>query len=253
MNLSVLFTPSEFAALSERRLESTACVVFDILRATSTLVTALAHGAESILPVVDIPQALEARALDSSLLLAGERGGERIKKALTGSIDFDLGNSPREFTEARVRNRMIAMTTTNGTRALKACQGAAAVLACSFLNLSATARYLQNLSVDHVILVCAGTGENGASEDTLGAGALCRRLEALGKVVPADDSVWMAASLYDLVAPKLVQALARSQNGRRLTALPDLAADVEGCAATDLYNLVASTDPDGRLRTVVPL
>ena len=145
------------------------------------------------------------------------------------------------------------MTTTNGTRALKACQGAAAVLACSFLNLESTARHLQSLSVDHIILVCAGTGENGASEDTLGAGALCRRLEALGPVVPADDSVWMAASLYDLVAPTLARALASSHNGRRLTSMPDLAADLSVCAATDRYDLVASTDPDGRIRTLVRL
>lgn len=249
MKLSVLFTPSEFERLPERSLENAACVVFDVLRATSTLVTALANGAEFILPVREIPEALSAKAQDPTMLLAGERGGLKIGRALTGSIDFAFGNSPREFTRDKVAGRRIAMTTTNGTRALHACRGARAVLACSFLNMAAIARYVSALDVDEVIVVCGGTGDHGAAEDTLGAGALCQRLEALGSMTHIDDSVWMARSLFELCRSDLPKALANSYNGRRLLTYPDLAADVPLCATIDTLDVIALADAEGKLRS----
>src|SRR3954468_17262585 len=131
--LEVLLTPVEFARLRNRDLSQTVCVVFDVLRATSSMVTALANGAEAILPVLEIAEAMEARRKDPQLLLAGERDGLRIKADLTGSIDFDLGNSPREFTKDKVAGKKIAMTTTNGTRALRACAHAHMALVSSLL------------------------------------------------------------------------------------------------------------------------
>src|SRR6516165_478897 len=101
-HLEALFTPADFGALSQRDLGSTVCVVFDVLRATSSMVTALDHGAEAILPVETIPEALAARQRRPDVVLAGERDGVRIQADLTGSIAFDLGNSPREFTRERV-------------------------------------------------------------------------------------------------------------------------------------------------------
>ena len=116
------------------------CVVFDVLRATSTFVTALHNGAKAIVPVSEISEALAFRRKQPDVLLGGERDGVRIRAAQTGGIDFDLGNSPREYTPEKVRGRTIVSTTTNGTRALRACAGAKTVLAASFLNLTATAR-----------------------------------------------------------------------------------------------------------------
>src|SRR5436853_2443392 len=128
----VLFSPAEFNALPQRDLSHTVCVVFDILRATTSMVTALGNGAREILPVSEISQALALRDQHPRALLAGERDGLRIRAAQTGSIDFDLGNSPREFTADVVRDRSIIMTTTNGTRALNACAGARQILIGSF-------------------------------------------------------------------------------------------------------------------------
>ena len=146
-SLEVLFTPAEFEALSRRDLSDTVCVVFDVLRATSSMVAALGHGAEALFPVETIPEALQVRERRPDVLLAGERDGVRIRADLTRSIDFDLGNSPREFTRAKVAGRTIVMTTTNGTRALRACTSAKAVLASSFLNLQATANFLTSETV----------------------------------------------------------------------------------------------------------
>src|ERR1039458_1792410 len=157
--LEVLFAPAEFALLGQRDLSQTVCVVFDVLRATSTMVTALGNGATAIAPVAEIAEALGIRLRQPEVLLAGERDGLRIEGHLTGGIGFDLGNSPREFTAARVRGRTIAITTTNGTRALRACAPAATVSLGSFLNLRATAEFIERQHPPHLLIVCSGTLE----------------------------------------------------------------------------------------------
>src|SRR6266700_3040795 len=83
MSLEVLFTPAEFGELGEVDLSGTVCVVFDVLRATSSMATALANGASAIVPVAEIPEALRLRERDPDVLLAGERDGLRIQGDLT--------------------------------------------------------------------------------------------------------------------------------------------------------------------------
>src|SRR5471030_1854881 len=104
MKIETILTPAELPALAQRDLCATACVVFDVLRATSTFVTALHHGAKTIIPVSEIAEALAIKKAESgkrkaeTILLAGERNGLKISAAQSGGIDFDLGNSPRECT-----------------------------------------------------------------------------------------------------------------------------------------------------------
>ena len=145
MKIEAILTPAELPALAKRDLRDAACVVFDVLRATSTFVTALHNGAKAIVPVCEIAEALAIRQKQPDVLLGGERDGVRIRAAQTGGIDFDLGNSPREYTPEKVRGKTIVSTTTNGTRALRACTGAKTVLAASFLNLTATAEFIKKL------------------------------------------------------------------------------------------------------------
>src|ERR1700704_4531668 len=118
--LEVLLSPVEFASLPKRDLTQTVCVVFDILRATTSMITALANGAEAIIPVGEISEALAIRQQRPEVLLAGERQGLRISPELTGGVQFDLGNSPREYIAKKVHGKTIVLTTTNGTRALRA-------------------------------------------------------------------------------------------------------------------------------------
>ena len=151
--IEVQFSPAEFEALSRRDLTGTTCVVFDVLRATSSIVTALANGAKAVTPVATIEQALREKERNKNVLLAGERDGFRITSKLTGNVDFDLGNSPREFAAAKLTEKTIVMTTTNGTRALKACLDAKEIVVGSFLNLGAVAEYLQAQEVDDLLLV----------------------------------------------------------------------------------------------------
>ena len=135
--VEVLFTPADFSALYRRKLDRSLCVVFDVFRATSTMVTALANRATAIIPVDDIPSAINMKHQLPSVLLAGERDGLRIRARVSGGTEFDLGNSPREFTREKVAGKMIVMTTTNGTHALRSCAHAKAVVVGSFLNLRA--------------------------------------------------------------------------------------------------------------------
>jgi 2-phosphosulfolactate phosphatase len=294
MKIETILTPAELSALARRDLSGTACVVFDILRATSTFVTALHHGASAIIPVSEIAEAValkksgqfpikngeiirtppqpalspgggeggqrpgEGVAGQSTsdycemasevILLAGERDGVRIRAAQSGGVDFDFGNSPREFTPERVRGKTIVSTTTNGTRALRACADARTVLAASFLNLTATAEFLRG--EPDLLLICAGTGENPASEDIIAAGALVEAL-ASGKsthVHKCANSIAARTAYVRAMLSNLTQAIGSSQNGQRLLAIPELRDDVAFCAQRDLFNLVAVMDANGSLR-----
>jgi 2-phosphosulfolactate phosphatase len=250
--LEVLFTPAEFETLPHRDLGRTVGVVFDILRATSTLVTALAHGAAAVVPVATVAEARVWRKKHPELLLAGERNGLRIRAETPEETDFDLGNSPREFTPEAVRGKTIVTTTTNGTRALRACLGARTVLAGSFLNLAATARALRAAAPTAVLLVCSGTGEQAALEDVLAAGALVGLIEddfAGGRI---GDAALMARELYLQFGEDLAGAMRFSANGRRLLAMPELREDVNYCLQRDVSNLVAVMGKDGIIRSQAP-
>lgn len=256
MIIDTLLSPLELPALAQRDLRGTACVVFDILRATSTFVTALHHGATAIVPVSEISEAVAFKEAESrkpkaeTILLAGERDGVRIRAAQSGGVDFDFGNSPREFTPARVRGKTIVSTTTNGTRALQACAPAKIVLAASFLNLTATADFLR--SEPDILLVCAGTGDNPAAEDIIAAGALVEVL-ASGKathVNKSGSSVAARNAYVQAMLTNLEKSLGASQNGRRLLAIPELHDDVAFCAQRDVFNLVARMDASGQLRCI---
>jgi 2-phosphosulfolactate phosphatase len=225
-NLEVLFTPAEFSALRAEDLSDVVCVVFDILRATTSMLTALSNGASRIFPVREISEALELRRAHPNALLAGEREGVRILRAQTGSIDFDLGNSPREFVRERVGDREIIMTTTNGTRALQSCLGARRILASNFLNLRATADAIRAENAPRLLVICAGTFEEAAYEDTLAAGALCDLVwdqYERGKIA---DSAQIARQVYRDAGGNLQAAMQHSRNARRLLANPNLRDDV---------------------------
>lgn len=232
--LEVLFTPADFEALRRRDLSDSVCVVFDVLRATTTMLTALANGARSVIPVADIPAAVAWRRRRPEVLLAGERDGLRIRAERAGGVDFDLGNSPREFTAARVAGRVIVATTTNGTRALKACAGAAAILPAGLVNVSTVARWLARERPAGVVVVGSGTYEDAAYEDVLGAGALVDRLWPALEGTRVLDSARLARTVYRAAGGRLLEAVAaESRNGRRLLALPELAEDVALCLAED--------------------
>jgi len=241
VNLKTTFTPAEFEVLARTDLSQTTCVVFDILRATSSMITALANGAEQILPVASIDEALAAKAKYPDALLCGERDGLCITAAQTGGTEFDLGNSPREYTADVVTGQTLISTTTNGTRALRACVNAEHTLVASFLNLAATAEHLRAAAPENLILVCSGTYEEAALEDTLAAGALADALWE--KYDECDDATQTARLLFNC-AP-VEETILQAKNAQRLLSLPDLADDVSFSLRHDAHPLLAAMGTQG--------
>ena len=115
--------------------------MIDVLRASTTIVVALARGATAVLPRRSIEEALAAAADHPGAVLGGERGGLKI-------AGFDLGNSPPEYTADRVAGRPVVITTTNGTLALAACHAAAEVLVGAIVNRAAVAAMARQLAAE---------------------------------------------------------------------------------------------------------
>jgi 2-phosphosulfolactate phosphatase len=248
MTIEALLSPAEYQARRARGFAGEVCVVFDVLRATSVIVTGLARGANGFIPVEEISEVVALQVKHPGALLAGEREGLRITAAQSGGVEFDLGNSPREFTASRVADKTIITTTTNGTRALRACETADAVVVASFLNLTATASWIQARGSVRVVLVCAGTGEAAALEDILCAGALCERLMASGKVCEVADSAEVARRTFIGADNDLTGAMRHARNGMRLLANPELCDDVAFCLQRDLFGIVGLMNRDGIIR-----
>ena len=248
--IEVLFSPAEFEALRQRDLSATTCVVFDVLRATSSIITALANGARCVVPVATINEALRIKDREPAVLLAGEREGFRITAKLTGSIDFDFGNSPREFLHASLAGKTLVTTTTNGTRALKACLGAREIIAGSFLNMNRLAEYLRARRGADLLLVCSGTYEEASYEDLLGAGALASALWDLFADEHISDSAQVARNAFEAARDDLPGAMRFARNGRRLLAIPELKDDVEFCLRRDAFPVLATMNYDGQIAAV---
>lgn len=158
------------AGLAER-----AVLVVDVLRASTTIVTALANGCAGVVPVPD-PETARRRLADApGALVAGERRGEPL-------AGFDLGNSPLEFTPERVGGRTVIFTTSNGTRALLAARAAAAVAVAALVNLGAAAAWARAQGRD-ITVACAGERGARSLEDWVCAGLLAERLADAAGVV----------------------------------------------------------------------
>ena len=203
-----------------------ACVVIDVLRATSTIVTALSNGASEVLPVLNLEDAIEFGKM--GYLIGGERGG--IKP-----LGFALGNSPAEYCTDIVKDRKICLTTTNGTRALiNARKYANDIYVASFLNLSST---VERLSVyDNIALICAGNDGDVSYEDTQLAGCIIEKLCVI-RSYDLSDSALIALGLWqELGEPRFV-----GSHAKKLIEL-GFEKDVEYCSSIDVNSIVGLYD-----------
>lgn len=227
MRARVLFSVAEAQAAE---LQEHTVVVIDVLRATSTIVAALANGAKAVYPVTSSDEAVRLRTTlgREDTLLCGERRGLKIE-------GFDLGNSPAEFTPERVTGRRLLMSTTNGTRAFRAAEAGERVLVGALLNLGATARAVAES--DSLALLCAGREDHFALDDAVCAGLLLERVEqARGGSIDMDDGARAARLLADSVTADAA-FLASVEGGRALLPL-GLEGDLEHCARVDLHDIV---------------
>jgi 2-phosphosulfolactate phosphatase len=233
--LDVYLLPAlvEPAALAERTV-----VVIDILRATTTIIHALAAGATQVVPCLEIEEArAAARRVKGSVVLGGERGGLPI-------AGFDLGNSPAEYSRERVAGKTVVFTTTNGTRAMLRAKLARRVLLGAFVNLSAVCREL--LEASDVALVCAGTDGHVTREDTLFAGAVVDDLVRSKQPRRLNDQAEIAADAWRTAVRMLTDrplgmTLRDSRGGRNLVEIGQ-ADDIDLAAQIDRFDIVPELD-----------
>lgn len=208
-------------------------VVVDILRATSCMVTAFAHGVDHIIPFADLDQ---CRAMSAKgYITSGERNGEKVE-------GFQKGNSPFEYMGDSVRGKKIAFTTTNGTQAIEKAKGAKEIIIGSFLNLGMVAKHLL-LSENNILIVCAAWKGKVNLEDTLFAGAVVEKLkDYLG---PDCDAPLAAQHLYNLAKSDMVGFLSNSSHVKRLNRL-NVIEDIKFCVTPDQYAVLPRMK-DGKL------
>jgi len=226
--LDVGVTP---ASVTSRKPAETV-VVIDVLRATSTIVTALENGAAGIVPVREADEAIVVmrRLGHERSLLCGERDSRLI-------AGFDLDNSPASYTRERVEGKTLVLTTTNGTRALlEAARGNATVYCAALLNREAIVEALIAAEGD-ALLLCAGNEGSLSFEDTLCAGAIVDALVRRSKTLAISDAARAAATVFSANAKRLTTAIA---GGTHAVALVNkgFAADVAACARLDVSRCV---------------
>ncbi len=222
--------------LDPRLVRGGVAVVIDVLRATTTIVTALAHGARCVVPCAEVSTAhdIAHRQTCSQVLLGGERGGEKIP-------GFDLDNSPGNYLPAIVEGKTVVFTTSHGTQAIGWASEAAELLIGSFLNLSAVVRRLAEIRRP-VHLVCSGTDGQACIEDTLCAAAIAGSLwESCGRPAWQDDAALLLLEMYRTRAwdadDELLRLLASGRGGRRLTRL-GFQRDIAFAAQRNVVDLV---------------
>ncbi|AJY77269.1 2-phosphosulfolactate phosphatase [Paenibacillus beijingensis] len=208
-------------------------VVIDVLRASTTMVAALAMGAESITPVETV---LDAKAMRKPGELLG---GERFGRSIPG---FDLGNSPEEYDRKTVQGKRILFTTTNGTRAVHKALRADFVLVGAFVNAAACAASAVSLKRDAVLL-CAGSHDEFALEDGLCAGLLLHRLQEMTGKLETDDFGAAMLGLYESKRERILEMLRQCAGGRKLIKLGH-ERDVTFCSFSDTIPCVPRLSGD---------
>lgn len=230
MKLDVYFTP---IGSREGDLAGRGIVVIDVLRATTTVVAAIANGAKAVVPASTAEEAVRmtANLERDGFLLAGERRLLRIE-------GFALGNSPREMTPDAVAGKTIYLATTNGTPALVAAQGGEPVLVGAAVNFSALVQRARErfAATGDLAVVCAGRDRQFALEDAYAAGRLVKAVKRGHRRVELNDAARVALAITDDF-PDWEAALRASSAARQLDEL-DLDDDVTFCAGEDRFGVV---------------
>jgi 2-phosphosulfolactate phosphatase len=218
MRLDVYFSP---LLVKPEMLRQSVVAVIDVLRASTSICTALHNGARGIVPFAGIVDAqsycaeLEPAQRENALLC-----GERHSVKPEG---FHLGNSPLEYTREAVAGKMLLFTTTNGTKALEVTRGARFQCVAGFVNAQYAAAWMLAQAVqahcNRIALVCAGSEGGFSYEDTLCAGLMVHRLQNSEPTLGRSDAAKAAQNLYAHHADQLDEAVCATEHAQSLAAL----------------------------------
>ncbi|SNS95806.1 2-phosphosulfolactate phosphatase [Ekhidna lutea] len=220
--IEVCLTPE---LIHQHALKGKLVVVVDIFRATSCIVTGLANDVEAIKPVAEVD---ECKALGTKgYIMAGERDGIMIE-------GFDIGNSPFDYQSESVKGKKVAISTTNGSKAILLSEEADEIIIGSFLNLDAVAQYILQKKKD-VVIHCAGWKGTPNLEDTLFAGALID--ECAEEMKPDRDSALVAHQLFIASHENMLGLALQSSHAERLKGF-GIEEDLEFCMEENKYPVV---------------
>jgi 2-phosphosulfolactate phosphatase len=230
MKIDVLFSTATI--LEEYFIEKN-CIVIDVLRATSTIITALNNGAREVIPVSSFEEAIAvSKNLDkSSYLLCGERQTRIVE-------GFDLGNSPLEFITEKIKGKQIILFTSNGTKLFRLLEGAKKVWIATILNASAVASEMAKLKEEWIIICAARDGFFDAS-DALCAGILISKIQQEKKEsINLNDAAQLSLMFFENSRNKIEKTLIETDHGKILVE-NDFENDIKFISQVDLYNNLA--------------
>lgn len=220
------------AEIKSDELRGSIAVVIDVLRASTSIITALAHGAKSVIPVAQVETArkLAAAFHDRPVLLCGERNEMIIE-------GFDLSNSPLEYTTDRVMGKTIIFTSTNGAQLFDHARTAAQVIVGAFVNVSVLSHYLVCAKAD-VSILCAGkNGRIGLEDVVCGGMIISQLLTQMDDAVECNDGAIAAHILYRNYANHILDMLYQASHGKRLIAIGQ-EQDLKICGAIDAIGTI---------------
>ena len=235
-NISVCFTTDQFKQYADG---VSTVVIIDILRATSVISTAFECGIEAIIPVKTLEEALSYKNKDKHIIAA-----ERNTLPIEG---FDYGNSPYHYINSDVKGKILALTTTNGTKAIHLAKNHK-VITASFVNIDAVANYLVKDN-NGVIILCSGWKGLFNLEDPIFAGALAKKLLASHQFYSTCDSMQAAIQLYSSSNNNLFKYLSNSSYRHR-NSTDAVIKDTRFCLNPTIKSAIVPIFIDGKLRKV---
>jgi len=205
--VEVCFSPVLFPEILTR--DDFIVVLVDILRATTTICTAVGNGVKEIIPVATLQEA--KRLKDEGFLVASEQDGKKLDFA-------DFGNSAFSFTREKIEGKTLVYCTTNGTRALEIAKGARQIVIGAFINISALTGWLTKQQ-KNIVILCSGWKNKFCLEDSLFAGALTGRLLDSGRFITNCDSAKASLDLWNLAKEDLLVYIDKAAHRHRLKKL----------------------------------
>ena len=224
LKVEVCFTPNMFPLYAE---DFEVVVVIDVLRATSAICTAFHYGVDKIIPVSTLDQAIEYK--DKGFHVAAERKG----KIVSG---FEFGNSPLAYTNDKLKDQTLVLTTTNGTKAINMAKDIEQLLIGSFLNLDAICNYLIELNKS-VLILGSGWENKFCLEDSICAGAISEQLLKTNKFECNNDSTIAAKYLFLSAKSNYFGYLKASSHRKRLKKL-NLNEDIKYCLTPNQTDVI---------------
>lgn len=226
--INVLFSP---VGVDELYFSSKTAAVIDVLRASSTIVTAVMNGAKEIIPVGSIEFAVKVSGgmFGGQTLLCGEKNTKKVD-------GFNLGNSPAEFTSEVIGGKTVVLYTTNGTKAIVKAKFSSNLFITAFLNVKASAKKLIETGGD-IEIICSGRNNEFSLEDTVCAGKLVSQILKLKNTFQLTDSAAAAMSLFEMKKKDISGVMRNTEHGQILIE-NGFEADIEYCAQVDITNVV---------------